>query len=653
MTFPKTRNWRFNARYVALALLAMSVSACSLEERKTARVVIDLSELRADRAASSRWAASSLNATAMSTPAQPTWGSGSRALTTPLTSYDQLHCVMLNVMGEGIPSARPDMPATRPENWDQNKICSYVYPGTYSIPTSINQTTIELSVSVQKGPARLVQLIGFKNPTGLSCEEVTLPMLMSDGAGKERYELGKTKVDLMSDTTVEIQGNIASAKPMDGCRGLQNGGGGMSNLNSGYLFIGGRVDGEPTYEVDRFVATQEGGGFEDAPDLIGSDYIQPAESPGMGVTEVGGAVIRGINNSYAIAVGGRTWTNPSNPGVDIAKLAYLSSSATAWSYLDLPKLNDDTVPDRRRGAAVVSLGDSAWVIGGSAQAPNPILKIAEGGSGPTVTSLPTFIGVAAHGLLGAVLKNANGTRIIATGGCHTNYEVATGGCDAPQTNVIVINPTTNAVSVESPNNANFDTARIDASLSMMPDGSAVYYGGIYQNSLRNDFVVISATSTGIQKDLKILQPSCQSAQRYRHIAVPLGGNQLAILGGVDRYGALSTDGFVVNTSTGDCVNLGPLYAQGNLPNGGRVTALGPGMKSGSAWLVGSSAAPALFVQSGLASDWMWNIKFAIDANYNVIGLATQNGVSYDNRMQINATPQAGPGARDSYLPLQF
>jgi hypothetical protein len=157
----------------------------------------------------------------MSTPAQPTWGNGGRAL----TRYDQLDCVMLNVMGEGIPSARPDMPATRPENWDQNKICSYVYPGTYSIPTSINQTTIELSVSVQKGPARLVQLIGFKKPAALRCEDITLPMMMSGGVVTERHELGKTKVDLMSDTTVEIQGNIASAKLIDGCRGLQNGGG--------------------------------------------------------------------------------------------------------------------------------------------------------------------------------------------------------------------------------------------------------------------------------------------------------------------------------------------------------------------------------------------------------------------------------------------
>ncbi len=221
MTFPKTRNWRFNARYGALALLAMSLSACSLEERKTARVVIDLSELRADRAASSRWAASSLNATAMSTPAQPTWGSGGRAL----TSYSDLDCVMLNVMGEGIPSARPDMPATRPENWDQNKICSYVYPGTYSIPTSINQTTIELSVSVQKGPARLVQLIGLKKPAALRCEDITLPLMMSDGVVTERHELGIAKVDLMSDTTVEIQGNIASAKLIAGCGGQQNGGG--------------------------------------------------------------------------------------------------------------------------------------------------------------------------------------------------------------------------------------------------------------------------------------------------------------------------------------------------------------------------------------------------------------------------------------------
>lgn len=216
MTFPKTRNWRFNARYGALALLAMSLSACSLEERKTARVVIDLSELRSERVAASRWDAPSVNATALSTPAEPTWGTGGRALNTPLSSYNQLHCVMLNVMGEGITSSFTGKPAILPEKWDLTNVCSYVYPGTYSTPVSLDQASIELFLSVQKGPSRLIQVLGFNNATTLRCEDITLPMIV-DNDGVDIFELGKTKVDLMSDATVEIQGKVATAKNVKDC----------------------------------------------------------------------------------------------------------------------------------------------------------------------------------------------------------------------------------------------------------------------------------------------------------------------------------------------------------------------------------------------------------------------------------------------------
>jgi hypothetical protein len=341
-------------------------------------------------------------------------------------------------------------------------------------------------------------------------------------------------------------------------------------------------------------------------------------------------------------------------GGDINAFAYLASGASAWSYVKLSALSNGSI-DGRRGAAVVSLGDSAWVIGGSAQAANPILKIAEGGSGPVATQL-SEIGVAAHGLLGAVVKNAAGdTRIIATGGCQAGYEVAGGGCNAPLTGVIVIDPAGGTPFLGIVASAG-DTNRSGASLTSMPDGTAVYFGGLDSgNALRTDFVVISATTTGIAKTLVPLATGCQAAaQRYRHVAVPLGGTQLAILGGQTSANSYLVNGYVVDTANGNCAALGTLATTG--PNSMSLSALGPGMSGGSAWKVGSATAPELFVQSGNGSDAMWNIKFTITNGY-VTGLATTNGVNFDNRMQSATTPQtgyiAGPGARDSYLPLQY
>lgn len=1068
MTFPKTRNWRFNARYGALALLAMSLSACSLEERKTARVVIDLSELRSERGAASRWDAPSVNATAMSTPAQPTWGNGSRAL----TSYSDLDCVMLNVMGEGIPSPFAGKPAIRPEKWDLNNVCSYIYPGTFSAPASLDQATIELSISVQKGPSRLVQVLGFNKAASLRCEDITLPMIVEgDGVNVSNlFELGKTKVDLMSDATVEIEGNIASAKSVEGCGkaemtvpfglqgiwipttckapyadvylrkkladgtlGLQRlanatarvacasgqgpslevnplstgalagignesavvesdalaldirwfadttttieaasatllsarydvtaptgtasltldqavqgrfvasfndlseagrasivmgscsqsspqvapdsnvmagasqlalqsgqtlisgevyylrvrdfagngycpasltytgsvgGGAGAGNpglsylifptfinsaniqttgpllwlmtgncdsaqvdqvelfnesgtslsrvsctsgsfslpvsgaaldgppgavsfslkgwkvstqvgapvsvpvtrdfsapsvaltlsnstgttgstssplfsvaysaLNegaylelrrdscagtlsvesplitgaagnqpmtgtvpspgtysfyvrardaagnvtgcagpvdytyaaaansggSGYLFIGGRVAGSPTHQVDKFETAAGGGGFLAAPGLDPASYRAVGDAASVGVTEVGGAIITGglSQSGYALAVGGRNWISAGTAGGDIDVWAYLTPSASTWSHLTFPVHSGGSV-DRRRGAAVVSSGNAAWVIGGSSQTSSPIIKISEITSGQLNSASAGNLNVAAHGLQGAFIDDGTYQRVLAVGGCSSGYEGAGGDCTAPQTGVVVIDPKAASPYLGVVAATSGDTNRRGASLTPMPDGSAVYFGGIDGgNALRTDFVVIRpstiAGSTGISKNLISLSTTCRgAAQRYQHVAVSLGGTQLAILGGKSAPGTLLSDGYVVDTANGNCVSLGTLSTTG--PGSMSLSALGPGMMGGSAWKVGPATAPELFVQSGNGSDWMWNIKFAITNGY-VTGLATTNGVNFDNRMQAALDPQAGyvrgPGARDSYLPLRY
>lgn len=1059
MTFPKTRNWRFNARYGALALLAMSLSACSLEERKTARVVIDLSELRADRAASSRWATSSLNATAMSTPAQPTWGNGSRAL----SSYSDLDCVMLNVMGEGIPSPFAGKPAIRPEKWDLNNVCSYIYPGTFSAPASLDQATIELSISVQKGPSRLVQVLGFNKAASLRCEDITLPMIVEgDGVNVSNlFELGKTKVDLMSDATVEIQGNIASAKAVEGCdRGemvipfslqgiwiptpckagfaevnlrkklsdgtlgvmrnaaslgrltcnagqgttievnplrtaaldpldtesavgqtdalvldirwfsdsaattesasptlisarydvtaptgtasltldqavqgrfvasftdlseagrasivmggcsqaspqvapdsnvpagasqvaLQSGqtliqgqvyylrvrdfagngycptsltytgsdgNPGFNNLvsplyinsaniqaqnpvvwtltgacdsaqvdqvelfnelgtslnrvsctshlfsipvsgaaldgspglvsfslkgwkvntqvgtpvaipvtrdfsaptvtltlsnqtgttgstqsplflvnysalyegmilelrrdsctgplsaespwlqasatagnqqmtgtvpssgtysfyvrgrdvagnftgcagpvqytyaaaansgGSGYLFIGGRVAGSPTHRVDKFETAAGGGGFLPAPGLDPAFYRAVGDAASVGVTDVGGAVITGglSQSGYALAVGGRNWISAGTAGGDIDVWAYLTPSASTWSHLTFPVLSEGSV-DRRRGAAVVSSGNAAWIIGGSSQTISPILRISEVTSGQLNSAPVGNLTVSAHGLQGAFISDGTNQRVLAVGGCLNFNQPSGADCTAPQTGVVVLDPgaATPFLGVVAAD-ASGDTNRRGASFTPMPDGSAVYFGGLDSgNALRTDFVVISATATGIAKTSVSMATGCQAAaRRYQHVAVSLGGTQLAILGGKSAPGTLLTDGYVVDTANGNCVPLGSLTT---LSPAMSLSALGPGMMGGSAWKVGSATEPGIFVQSGNSSDAMWKINFAITNGY-VSGLAA-GGLSYDNRMQAALDPQAGyirgPGARDSYLPLRY
>ncbi len=1058
MTFPKTRNWQFIARYSALALVAMSASACSLEERKTARVVIDLSELRSDRPAASRFATTSVNATANPTPAQPTWGSGVRAL----TSYSDLDCVMLNVMGEGIPSPFAGKPSIPPEKWDLTNVCSYIYPGSFSIPASLDQASIELSISVQKGPSRLIQVLGFNKAATLRCEDITLPMIVeNDGVSVSNlFELGKTKVDLMSDATVEIQGNIASAKSVEGCGktemvipfgsqgiwiptackapyadvylrkkladgtlglprlanatarvtcisgqgpslavnplstgalagtgnesavveadalaldvrwfadtttsieaasatllsarydvtaptgtatlGLSNstfianltnlseagrasirsgscsmasplvapeadvsfgnsqvalpstqtlaagivyylmvrdfagnaycpasltytGGGGnpgfgsfsfpafinsaniqttgpllwlmtgacdssqvdqvelfnesgtslnrvsctsgsfslpvsgaaldgapgavsfslkgwkvstqvgasvsvpvtrdfsaptvsltlssstgttgstssplfsvaysaltegayfelrrdscTGNLSaesplitgaagnqqmtgsvpspgtysfyvrardaagnvtgcagpvdytfaatanssgSGYLFIGGRAAGMPTHQVDRFSATSTGGGFLPAPPLDSATYRASGDTASFGVTEVGGAAFKGSysQTGYALAIGGKNWISAGAVGGDIDVGAYLIQGASAWQTFQMPTINGGQF-DRRRGAAVVSSGDAVWVIGGSAQATNPILKIAESSANQLTVSGAGTSTIKAHGLQGVFIKDAVNPRVLAVGGCLSGYEVAGGDCGAPLTDIFVIDPTATTPLLGVVPSTSGDTNRRGASFTAMPNGTAVYFGGVDGgNSVRTDFVVISPSTTagsgGITKTLIPLATGCQAAaQRYRHMAVPLGGTQLAILGGQLSGNSYLVDGFVVDTANGNCVSLGTLSTTG--PNSMSVSALGPGMMGGAAWVVGPVAAPELFVQSGNGSDAMWNIKFAI-TNGLVTGLAT-NGVSFDNRMQTSTTPQsgyvAGPGARDSYLPLQY
>ena len=428
---------------------------------------------------------------------------------------------------------------------------------------------------------------------------------------------------------------------------------------SGYLFIGGRVAGAPTHRVDKFETAAGGGGFLAAPGLDPASYRAVGDAASVGVTEVGGAIITGglSQSGYALAVGGRNWISAGTAGGDIDVWAYLTPSASTWSHLTFPVQSGGSA-DRRRGAAVVSSSNAAWVIGGSSQTSSQIYKISETTSGQLNSASAGNLAVAAHGLQGAFIEDGTIQRVLAVGGCHSGYEGAGGDCSAPQTGVVVIDPKAASPYLGVLAATSGDTNRRGASLTPMPDGSAVYFGGIDGgNALRTDFVVIRpstiAGSTGISKNLISLSTTCRgAAQRYQHVAVSLGGTQLAILGGKSAPGTLLTDGYVVDTANGNCVPLGSLTTSSPAMS---LSALGPGMMGGSAWKVGSATEPGLFIQSGNGSDAMWKINFAITNGY-VSGLAA-GGVSYDNRMQTALDPQAGydrgPGARDSYLPLRY
>ncbi len=730
--FPERRVW-------PLLGAALALAGCSLQPSSHSSVIVDLSPLargaqeqRAARLAAEGWdptlarelglvsptadrvLASRVDAAAV-LPQEPA-GPGLMSFPSAPTSLADFDCVVLNVIGPGIASLSPGDPVRPPEQWDLNSVCSYIYPGVLSQPVDLKSgdTQIQLEVQVDRGPSRLVQVVGFMKDPTLRCDQIPLKESVGSAGGNAFqgqigffYELGKAKVDLFSDASVEISGGFDTNASIDNCHsqgggGGGTGGGGPGAPGQGFLLVGGLKplpmptptstagpmpvsSPVPTVAVNRFVPTPTGGYWDQQIPQLPSDLHPNFQYTGtqlVGLTDMGGAT---FGTGEAVVVGGLAWevVAVGYAPTGTYKLAALMSptpgSPPVWVTGEMfqtvhqvsPPITAQA-PDKRIRPGVARIAPDQLVVygGGAAAVPLQLIRRTSAGTftvteqatqvSPGVVYAPEAMSISATPpIAGAPAE----TCAIFWGGCST---LPQGPLCSAAASMPLQAYCWNGTQLTHLDFSAAATPRSGHTLTRLANGRLVALGGTGSGGgILPGFQVLD-TSAGatwqISPEVTPNSTICQMALgRHGHSAVSLSGGKVLIFGGQGTSASVflqdawvvDIDALVANLSnSAACVNVSPT-----------VSGLPPLSFAGGAafsWLDTMPSPPMMFsflmggVVPGMSgvpqpSDSMWNLS--IDP-LNPVHL----NVGFDSRMQgitLDSNGNFGPGPRGGFLPLRY
>jgi hypothetical protein len=148
----------------------------------------------------------------------PTQRESSRVIRLPsqTTGFD---CLLINVMGSGIPNRNPKDEQADMASILAGSFCSY--PGVLSKFINVPRTaaeTVSLSLPVPVGTRRVVQVLGVIYPGGCQGNiEDLLDSVSNDSEGKIKgiFEIGRAIVDTVGNVSVTIPNNYNSASPRE------------------------------------------------------------------------------------------------------------------------------------------------------------------------------------------------------------------------------------------------------------------------------------------------------------------------------------------------------------------------------------------------------------------------------------------------------